>query len=951
MINNFQYFDIDTTINEKRNITGIILHNKIKIVLISDKQINKSTCCVGVGAGYLQDEYEGTAHFLEHLLFMGSEKYPESNEYPSYIQTCGGSFNAFTADNMTLYYLELDTSFFKKGVEMLSWFFKKPILDMGNIKSEKEIINSEHEKNLLDDMWIMDDIFKNFIKSGSKYTKFGTGNNQSLEGITKEDILKFYSKYYTTNNMYVCIIDSKPIETMINEYVVFFNDIDDKLYKSGTESDSRFEKEPLVLIKENIIEFKSVSEYNFLNLILKIKCDEKNQVDFQLVNLISWLIGTEYEKSFYYYLKENNLAKNISSSIDYFYDYECILCVRLILNDNSVKNVSKILDSFNDYLNKILELGESEFEKLYLNFQKVKLLKSLYPEKNNSVDIAIEVIENLIKSPDTNLAIVRKNLVPNYDSTIFKKFVSMIENIDIKITTNIKLNNNNKYIKSKWYSTEYSISNYKLKESNDYLYDYQIDNSIGLKNFNIKTNILNQTNIDINKFPELVFEDKNLNLQVYLLETNKYDNPVANITCFRYNPLIKNKENFVIMMIFKNICDEIVNYYLNTMSDYKLNFSLIVNSDSVVYNFYGLNYLIKNFIFDINKMINPDVIFLNENIVEYFNKSVRDIKENLFNSKYDSPYMLCKDYFDLLLNDFMLPNEQIEYLEKLNFDKFKELCINLLKYTREVFIIIGMESNNLLLRENNLEQDYNYLNDENIKYIVDSLSLSSKYLIPSDNKISNIKYRIDYTLNKNQINPNELNNCVIKNYLVNKIDIEYEPDGFIKFSDVEKIIKEKVILDIISDIINEPLFNQVRTIDKIGYVVKCNYDLKNIGNQMIYILYYIVQSTSDINSVEKSIENFNKFFIKDLKKNKNSYYEKINSLIKSKLFQFKKPFGDLSEEVNLYIESFIELIGKFDLYRIIYKICKKIKTKEIYNLLLNYITDSEKGNIILDIKK
>ncbi len=249
-----------------------------------------------------------------------------------------------------------------------------------------------------------------------------------------------------------------------------------------------------------------------------------------------------------------------------------------------------------------------------------------------------------------------------------------------------------------------------------------------------------------------------------------------------------------------------------------------------------------------------------------------------------------------------------------------------------------------------LDQVYDYSNDENIKLIVDSLTLNNRYMLKISEPISNIDYRIDYKLNKKQINPNELNNCIIKNYLISKINIKYEPDGFINHSSIEQIIKQKVILDIVSDIINEPLFNQVRTIDKIGYVVKCNYDLKNIGDQMIYILYYIIQSTSEIKSVEKSIDNFNKFFILDIKTNKKSYYEKINSLIKSKLFQFSKPFTDLSEEVNLYIESFIELIGIFDLYKLIYKICKKIKSKEIYQVLSNYIKKSQTGNIILDIR-
>ncbi len=69
-MNYIQYFDINTASNEKRTIKGIELENKIKIIFISDPNINSSSCSVAVGAGYLQDEFEGTAHFLEHLLFM-----------------------------------------------------------------------------------------------------------------------------------------------------------------------------------------------------------------------------------------------------------------------------------------------------------------------------------------------------------------------------------------------------------------------------------------------------------------------------------------------------------------------------------------------------------------------------------------------------------------------------------------------------------------------------------------------------------------------------------------------------------------------------------------------------------------------------------------------------------------------------------------------------------------
>ena len=81
MYKNFQYFNIDSLINDNRDIKGIILDNDIKIVLISDDNAPISSCSICVNAGYNLDEIHGTAHFLEHLLFMGNSKFPDKNEY------------------------------------------------------------------------------------------------------------------------------------------------------------------------------------------------------------------------------------------------------------------------------------------------------------------------------------------------------------------------------------------------------------------------------------------------------------------------------------------------------------------------------------------------------------------------------------------------------------------------------------------------------------------------------------------------------------------------------------------------------------------------------------------------------------------------------------------------------------------------------------------------------
>jgi secreted Zn-dependent insulinase-like peptidase len=73
--------------NDERKYEAITLANGLKILFIEDSTLEKSACSISVGTGSLQDldRSLGLAHFLEHMLFMGSKKFPVHNEYSSFI--------------------------------------------------------------------------------------------------------------------------------------------------------------------------------------------------------------------------------------------------------------------------------------------------------------------------------------------------------------------------------------------------------------------------------------------------------------------------------------------------------------------------------------------------------------------------------------------------------------------------------------------------------------------------------------------------------------------------------------------------------------------------------------------------------------------------------------------------------------------------------------------------
>jgi insulysin len=107
---------------DKNTYKGLILANGLKVLLISDPKTEISAASMDVFAGSLLNpaNFQGLAHFLEHMLFMGSAKYPDENEYNSYLSTNGGSSNAFTSLHNTNYHFSVSNSAFNKALDIFA---------------------------------------------------------------------------------------------------------------------------------------------------------------------------------------------------------------------------------------------------------------------------------------------------------------------------------------------------------------------------------------------------------------------------------------------------------------------------------------------------------------------------------------------------------------------------------------------------------------------------------------------------------------------------------------------------------------------------------------------------------------------------------------------------------------------------------------------------------------
>ena len=102
---------------DAREYRTITLPNKLTVLLASDPVTEKSSAALDVGVGHFSDpeEVAGLAHFCEHMLFLGTEKFPDEAEYNQYLNQHGGMSNAYTSMENTNYYFDVQQGRHRAG--------------------------------------------------------------------------------------------------------------------------------------------------------------------------------------------------------------------------------------------------------------------------------------------------------------------------------------------------------------------------------------------------------------------------------------------------------------------------------------------------------------------------------------------------------------------------------------------------------------------------------------------------------------------------------------------------------------------------------------------------------------------------------------------------------------------------------------------------------------------
>ncbi|MEH6466886.1 MAG: insulinase family protein, partial [Porticoccus sp.] len=129
------------------------LPNQLQVLLVSDKKADKAVAALDVFVGSSHDpvQRQGLAHFLEHMLFLGTDRYPEADEYQAFISQHGGRHNAYTSFDHTNYFFDINPGDLEPALDRFSRFFVAPLFNAEYVEREKNAVHSEYKARIKND--------------------------------------------------------------------------------------------------------------------------------------------------------------------------------------------------------------------------------------------------------------------------------------------------------------------------------------------------------------------------------------------------------------------------------------------------------------------------------------------------------------------------------------------------------------------------------------------------------------------------------------------------------------------------------------------------------------------------------------------------------------------------------------------------------------------------------
>lgn len=898
---------------DDREYRYIELPNHLKVLLIHDSKADKAAAALDVNIGAFEDpeNLPGLAHFCEHLLFMGSTKFPDENEYGSYLSKHGGYSNAYTAAQNTNYFFEVNHENLYGALDRFSGFFTGPLFNSESTGKEINAVDSENKKNLQNDTWRIYQLDKKLSNPNHPYHKFSTGNYKTLmeipsaQGINvRDELLKFYNKSYSANIMKLCILGREDLDTL-SEWAT-------KLFKDVKDLERKLPEYPEQVLTEEHLQ-KAIS-------VLPVKDDRRLEIQWcvpdyekhwesKTSRILSHIVGHEGSGSILSYLKESGYANELSAGGHTISDGNAFFVVSIELTDKGLKNYESVIHAVFQYV-KMLKLSLPE-KRIYTELQDITNATFRYKQKESAADTVSRLAKHLEKDYIPVTRVLSSELFTEYEPELLKTYLAAIKPETSRYTLiarGLEVDS-----REEWYGTQFKVANYS-QELREKLKNPGLNAKFHLPQLNefIATNF-NVTKPEGSVTPleePLLLKDDDFS-KLWYKKDDRFWQPKGFLNIdFKLPNTFSNLTNSMLTTLYVQLVNDSLKDIEYDAGCANLHLNFQKTDEGLNITLYGFNeklmILFTKYLSGI-KSFQPT----KERFEIFKQKSVYRLRNGLFKV----PYLQVTSAFHTVMNEksWSVP-DKLKVMENVTFENFKA-------FIPIIFDSIYVES----LVHGNLGFDEAIEVDALVRMnlaasinLVEPRNSSLRSYVLPQGKI----YRFEY----DNFDKDNVNSCI--------------HDSF-QLGIYSEHLSSKALL--LVQLMREPCFDTLRTKEQLGYVVFTTL-LENRGTTNIRI---IIQSEKTIPFLQWRIDEFLKRFTTTLREMSEADFEKHKDALCKTLLENYKNMREESMRYNSAIENGTY---NFSINRRKADIVSKLTKAEMMDFFETRIIGSEATRLTLGMK-
>lgn len=366
------------------------LKNGLRVLTVPMKETKTATVMImtGVGSRFETEKEAGISHFLEHMMFKGTEKRPDTLTISEELDSMAGEVNAFTGKEYTGYYAKVDGKHILKALDVVSDMFLNSKIEQEEIDRERGTILQE--LNMYEDtpMRNVGDIFETLLYDGNNLGRDIIGYKKTINSVKREDFVDYMNRFYVGNNTVVCVAGNFKEKEVLSFVENTFSGMK-KGKKPAIEKVTEKQEKPQIKLK-----YKKTDQTHF---ILGARAFHRKHKDKYALSLLSIILGGNMSSRLFIEIRERRgLAYYVRSGIESYADCGYFGVQSGVEHKNLEKTVETILTELEKIKKEGVTTKELKKAKDYVKGKRVMNLEASDDVANFYIDQ--EVLKNEIMS-------------------------------------------------------------------------------------------------------------------------------------------------------------------------------------------------------------------------------------------------------------------------------------------------------------------------------------------------------------------------------------------------------------------------------------------------------------------------------------------------------------------------------------------------------------------------